>query len=291
VTTKIGHDPIHTYRGVADAWECDQMQHMNVRFIGERFSRADSFLFASLGLDHADGGVVRLESERLTFSKEIVPGKPLLIESGCSYDAQSNVLSVRHDLKFADSGTLSATAITRYHVDKCPQALAANPAKSIPYVGAIMDNAPVQSGLVFDPQVELSECGRTFLSSGDYKNGDLSRETLVRLINHAASCAGLDRGRRQPEIGQSGIGSATLDIRVKRCSLPRQTLPVLVMSGLKARSAKTIIVLHRLIDATTSDVIAEAASTHVFFEIASRAAIRIPTAVSMLIADARCTEL
>jgi acyl-CoA thioester hydrolase len=286
VATKIGPNSMQTYRGVADAWECDQMQHMNVRFIGERFSKADSFLFASLGFDQSGEtgqSAIRLETEKLTFSKEILPGKPLLIESSFDYAAQSNKLWVRHDLKFVDTGVVSATSIARHRVESCPEALRRHSEVSSREASLAAEHASMETSVILDPQVALSECGRNVLSSIDYGNGDVSRETLVRLINHAASCAGLDRGRRHHGDGGAGTGSAALEILLKRCAPARLGMQVVVMSGMKARSAKTITVLHRVIDTTTAGVIAEAASTHVFFEIASRAAIPIPADVSPLV--------
>ena len=39
-----------TYPGAVDAWECDQVDHMNVRLFGRRFGEAEQHALAAMGL-------------------------------------------------------------------------------------------------------------------------------------------------------------------------------------------------------------------------------------------------
>jgi acyl-CoA thioester hydrolase len=265
-----------TYRGAADAWECDQMQHMNVKFIAERLSRADMF-FRSTQSVFARQVNIRVEAEKISFRREIKPGRPFLIRTRLERKC-TNTSIVVHELVFADNGDVSAQGIV------CLRNGA--PVGSHPTAETSESGEPIAAiEQLVRPDVGLKESGRSVVGPEDHSGADIRREALVRLINHGASVAGLDRGRQWSDDGRLRVGSAMLEVAIRRRSPLPIGAPLIIRSGLKARSDKVLTVFHHLLEADGSTVAIEAASTHLFFDLASRRAIQIPTKVQQLAAS------
>ncbi|WP_417492523.1 thioesterase family protein [Maricaulis sp.] len=94
---------IEIWRGNANAWECDELGHMNVKFYLAKASEALGGLAAQTGLKNihrADANATLLPTSiHVRFLAEARPGAPLLIEggwTGISETGCSAVLVMRH---------------------------------------------------------------------------------------------------------------------------------------------------------------------------------------------------
>lgn len=231
-----------THRSVADAWECDQMGHMNARFIGHRFDEAEREAMRAIGATPT-----LPMHETLTFSHEARAGSVLRIET-CL--AGIDPLTIRHDLLAENSEGPVASLETRYGVTS---------ASIVPGEG------------------EWLECGRTFTRSEECRRGMLGRNGLLRLFNHAGGHLGLDRLRTRTPDGSLLIGSAMVGCTMQRLASIGPDEPVRVESRFGRRGKRSIRVLHRVRDAVRGTLLAEADVATVFFDLTTRRAVPLPT--------------
>ncbi|WP_339739377.1 thioesterase family protein [uncultured Maricaulis sp.] len=94
---------IETWRGNVNAWECDELGHMNVKFYLTKASEALAGLAAQSGLNaihRADANATLLPTAlHVRFLAEAQPGAPLMIEAGWTAISESGcsaVLIMRH---------------------------------------------------------------------------------------------------------------------------------------------------------------------------------------------------
>lgn len=94
---------IEIWRGNANAWECDELGHMNVKYYLAKASEAIASLAAQTGLrdiHRADANATLLPTAlHIRFLAEVHPGAPLLIEGGWSALGETDcaaVLVMRH---------------------------------------------------------------------------------------------------------------------------------------------------------------------------------------------------
>ena len=65
-----------THQSAVDACECDQMEHLSVRFYGARFSQAEAHAFAALGVEARPA-----TAEAIHFSAEVRRGAAVHIST------------------------------------------------------------------------------------------------------------------------------------------------------------------------------------------------------------------
>jgi len=87
------------WRGNANAWECDELGHLNVRFYMAKAQEAVASFAESLGMRRAFAAnataTLRLKQTRLRFLSEARPGAPLLIKGGVlAHDCNSVTLAL-----------------------------------------------------------------------------------------------------------------------------------------------------------------------------------------------------
>ncbi len=105
-------DGVEVWRGGVNAWECDEMGHMNTRFYVARCMEGLSVLFAFAGLPglFAPGtaATAQVEEMHIRFHREARSATPLFMTAGFSALGESNaeiVALLRHDV----DGALAAT--------------------------------------------------------------------------------------------------------------------------------------------------------------------------------------
>ena len=106
---------IEVWRGGVNAWECDEMGHMNVRFYVLRFMEGLAGLARALHLPHAftphAASTLIVREHHLRFLNEAKAGAPLAMQGGVVFhdEASANLLFL---MLHAD-GSPAATAIAR----------------------------------------------------------------------------------------------------------------------------------------------------------------------------------
>jgi acyl-CoA thioester hydrolase len=265
-----------TYRGAVDAWECDQMGHMNIQFYAQRFDLSEQVAFD--GAWHGAGSDLLMREkpnplrERWTFHNELRAGVPIEITMSTLEPVDPEVLRVRHTLTKVDDGVLAATADIDYEVSEAEQ-----PPQRAPWQST-------QSSVTVDKnRAGLRHCGRSPISDGDVRDARLRRQKLVAMLNHASCHAGLERGRQRDLEGRLIVGSATLDMEISVHGPVLAGMLLDVRSMLTRRSGKLVDVRHVIIDAGTDTPLYSVAATHVFFDARTRKAIEIPEPMTSVI--------
>jgi len=257
-----------TYRGAVDAWECDQMGHMNIQFYAQRFDLSEQ-----VGLDDAwqsagNDLLVREKlgplRERWTFHSELRAGAPIEITMSLE-PADPEILRMRHALTTADDGVLAATADIDYEVSEAEQRPQRTPWQST------QPSVPVDKN-----RAGLRHCRRSPISDGDVRNARLRRQKLVAMLNHASCHAGLERGRQRDLEGRLIVGSATLDMEIIVHGPVLAGMLLDVRSVLTRKTGKLVDARHVIIDAGTDMPLYSVTATHVFFDARTRKAIEIP---------------
>ena len=274
-TAKLASRGKLTYRGAVDAWECDQMGHMNIQFYAQRFDLSEQ-----VGLDDAWQSVgndllVREKlgplRERLTFHSELRAGAPIEITMSAFEPVDPGIFRVRHALTRTEDGFLAATADIDYEVsEQRPQ--------------EAPGRATQPSVLVDESHVGLRHCGRSSILDGDVQNARLRRQKLVAMLNHASCHAGLERGRQRDLEGRLIVGSATLDMEIALHGPVLAGMLLDVKSLLTRKTGKLVDARHIIIDAETDAFLYSVAVTHVFFDVCTRKAIEIPESMTSVIA-------
>jgi acyl-CoA thioester hydrolase len=258
-----------TYRGAVDAWECDQMGHMNIQFYAQRFDLSEQV--ALDGAWHGVGCDLLMREkpnplrERWTFHNELRAGAPIEITMSTLEPVDPEVLRVRHTLTKVDDGVLAATADIDYEVSEAEQQPQRAPWQST------QPSVPVDKN-----RVRLRHCGRSPISDGDVRDARLRRQKLVAMLNHASCHAGLERGRQRDLEGRLIVGSATLDMEISVHGHVLAGMLLDVRSMLTRKSGKLVDARHVVIDAGTDTPLYSVTATHVFFDARTRKAIEIP---------------
>jgi len=230
-----------THLGAVDAWECDQMQHMNVRFYGARFSDAEAHAFARAG-DPARSSV----DDELQFRRELRCGAPVRIES-----TRISPDCVEHVLFDCGSDTPAASLKSRYRRSET----------ELPGFGG---------------GEGWSACGRTVVKAAACDAHGLSRESVISLVNQAAAHLGLDRHRARDTEGRLVTGSATVACRILRTGKADAGALVDVHSRFGPMGRSSVRLQHRVGNVTTGEGVAQVEVTIVFIDMASRRAIPLP---------------
>lgn len=264
---------IEVWRGNANAWECDELGHMNVKFYLAKASEAIAGLAAQSGLRHihrADANATLLPTAlHIRFLAEARPGAPLVIEGGWTAIGESScsaVLVMRH------GGTGQPAASLRIDLDHV------SPRDGRAFLWPSHFPARLQGGLV-----ELPDFARP---RGLADDGGATPVSLQRADALALEPVGRGRfapgemdvfGRMQTEVllgrisdsvvnfkagfpeewafhqGQAGarIGSALLECRILPQRWPRAGDSYVVRSGLKAFGPKVRNIVHWVLDPAT----------------------------------------
>src|SRR5262245_31151972 len=103
--------PALLYKGSANAWECDEMGHLNVRFHVERAMMGLAALAQQIGMPRASqaqaGATLQPLDLHIRFLKEARPGAPLQMRGGVLEIGESDALFYA-ELRHLD-GSVSST--------------------------------------------------------------------------------------------------------------------------------------------------------------------------------------
>ena len=278
-----------TYRGAVDAWECDQMLHMNIQHFARRIGMAERYLLAQFGLSSSALHGRQLHAvarrEHIAFAKEFRAGCPIVGRSVPVAVDRDHQLRLQHELINGISGDICMTSRSEYALVDSGGVHHPWPEALVQAIDATASRAEPSWRRSDGDGGDGIECGRCIVSEDDCQAGDVTREVLARLANHAGNHAGLEKGR-QWEAGRLTVGSATLHLAIERHAVMLPGTMLQIRSALTHSSGKIVHIEHHLLDAVTGRELATMAAAHVFFDVASRKAIAVPDGLARPFSEA-----
>lgn len=164
------------WRGVANAWECDHLGHLNTKFYVRRLQQAILFLYASLGHDPSvfRGQIV---SQHMRFLGEARAGAPLHMEGGI-LDAGPSDVDLLFILRHSATGQPAASfRLTLENIDQASGQLISWP-----------DDIVAKFADFTVPMTRISEPRSLSLTPGRFEGGFPAEIMQARRVALGAIC-------------------------------------------------------------------------------------------------------
>jgi acyl-CoA thioester hydrolase len=264
------------WRGSAEAWECDEMGHMNVRYWVARALDGLGVLSDDIGCSSAfsTGATSTLipVSQHIKFMREARAGAPLFLRGGI-VSLNDSELTLYTEMVHSFSGEIGATFITTLaHVD-------AKTARPFPFPLRTIERAKVYTieipahglprSISLDEIIPQGSCetaeqsGFTRIGIGPVRAADvdgfdrLLGEGMIGRVSNAMPNL-LSQWREEATIELSEIdgiartaGAAVLEYRLDYLAWPNRGDLMAVYSGVVEVGDKTITLLHWIMDPLT----------------------------------------
>jgi acyl-CoA thioester hydrolase len=280
---------IPSYRGAVEAWECDQMDHMNVQFYTTKASAGLSHLLNALGLDpariRADAKSLRYKNLRIQYKAEMRLGGLMYGLSGIRavegqdikgffnlYNSQTNTLSCNQEftLRYEDLLTGEFLDMPADVLQRARELAASHEDQyePAPMKCAVMPTKPMQ---------HMFETNRTAVDKWEcdaYKNIEY-RHVIGRFsdaASHIMSNVGITRTMQRAR----NLGSAALDYYVEFNAPVRMADSIVLKSGLLDRSTKTFVFGHHMVNCDTDEIVNNTTVLGCYFDMTARKAVTLP---------------
>ncbi|BCW90590.1 hypothetical protein sos41_37620 [Alphaproteobacteria bacterium SO-S41] len=262
------------YRGYVNAWDCDEMGHMNVQFYVAKASEAFTGLLAHLGLAREAREGVRVTQHRIRFVKEMHVSTLVAIHGGAtrSEDGEMGaVLEVRND----HGDLCAAIDVTASGAWPGPEMLVAAPADAPGLKPGDEGDGTLEAAAGFQETirnvVQPIHC--------DPDGGFAPRGVMARFSEAQGHLwAMLDAPRAWQR--EANLATATLEYRIRYGAHPPAGSIVRLLTNVVAASAKTVRFRHWLFDAESGEMIAAAAGAALFLDKATRKPVPLPAQVA-----------
>jgi acyl-CoA thioester hydrolase len=276
------------WRGQANAWECDEMGHLNVRAYAMKATEALHALARQIGMSNLeDSAAVSALCPReilIRFLAEARPGAPLDISGGVSRvdeDSLTAVMEMRH----GDRRPAAGFTITADHVETASGAAFPWAARIRAAAEALEVAPPAHAGprgttttpptedasLARADALDLLEIGRgVFLRSDCDAFGRVRIDTYQGRVSDSAS--NLFR-RKSGAASETNLGGALLESRIIVHAEARGGDPYVIRSGIAEISGKVWRVVHWFLDPFTGAHLASMEGAGVHFDLKARKAI------------------
>jgi acyl-CoA thioester hydrolase len=276
------------WRGGVEAWECDEMGHMNVRFWTKRAVDALVPLAHELGL--APGARLVLRDQHIRFLKEAHAGAPLVLVGGIT-GAEGARIGFYAEILHHRTGEVGATFIMQLEAVGAhgqPVAPAQLPGLiTIPAHG-LPRSVPVDQPLPMATLEWAERAGFTRVGLAPVRHSDVDEtgalypEGFIGRVSEAVPTL-LSGWREEAAAEASALdgvtrsaGAAVLEYRLTFHALPRTGDLVAVHSGIVAVADKTMTLQHWLLDPLTGQPWCVAQAVAITFDLVARKAIATP---------------
>lgn len=264
---------IELWRGNANAWECDELGHMNVQFYLAKASEAVGNLAALAGLENVfrsdNYATLLARSLHIKFLAEAHPGAPLVIAGGITGHDETQ-MQVELIMSHGGSGRVAATfrlALDhvspregrtfkwpdRFHRAAETLTCATDPAAAPR--GVIEDERSSDISLARADALGLEQIGMGRFTGQDIGPFDRIRADvfLGRVSNSVVNFVGAFPEEVAFHKGEldSRIGSALLETRILPRRWPREGDGYVIRSGLKSVGPKVRNLVHWVLDPAT----------------------------------------
>jgi len=286
--------PLETWRGCANAWECDEMGHMNVRYYVAKCSEGLGAVAAALDMPGAFGpksaSTIAPRSQHIRFLAEARAGEPLSMVGGIVSISECHA-EIYQELRHSD-GRPAATFFMRVaHVDartgktfawsSRARARAVELSCIVPPHGAprsIDLDRPAPSGSVARADALAAPTIGLSLVTPDLVDafGRLRTENFVGKISDGAPNLFARWRKDSGEAQGKRLGGAVLEYRLDYKRWPTTGDLIAVRSGVIDLQEKTQRVVHWLLDPVGGDAWATGEVIAVTFDLDARKAVAPP---------------
>jgi acyl-CoA thioester hydrolase len=280
-----------TYRGSVNAWECDENDHLNVRFILAKVNQGLPFALDSLGLRAAmeeQKARPRIRAQHVRFLREARMATPLTAYAGLAASV-SHELTLYSELRHTQTEEVLAAVLTELdfvRADGTPRLLAVPrhavmcdvPEHGAPRgIGADAASLRPEHGSV--AELGFVEIGRG--SAGPWEcdaHGELEpfqyvgriSDSVVNLMAHFQTDEELSRRSRGEE------GGALVELRIVHHAPLRAGDLFTIHSGIAAVGRKTQHIVHLFFDELSRACVASAEGIAVAMDLQTRRAVELP---------------
>jgi acyl-CoA thioester hydrolase len=282
-----------THRGSVNAWECDENDHLNVRFFVAKANEGLPFVLSEMGHTpaalEAMGARARIRMQHMRFLREARKATPLTVAAGIVASAPLQ-LSVYSEIRHSLTGAVLATVLTDVEVisrrDGSPCQLRAPPAAlrcEVPPHGAPR-GLPADGRLAPPEPGALAQAGFLEIARGRVRPTECDPDGELEPFQYVGRIADgvvnlMARFQTEEELSRRshGIeGGALLELRIAHHAPLRAGGLFTVHSGLRAVRPKTIEVVHLVLDEETRSCAAACEGVAVSMDLRTRKAIEIP---------------
>lgn len=292
--------PALLYQGSANAWECDEMGHLNVRFHVERAMIGLAALAQNIAMPRAfqaqAGATLQPLDMHIRFLKEARPGAPLLMRGGVLESGETDALFYC-ELRRLDGAVSSTFRIRAAHVE--PATLAPFPwsqasraamralACQLPDHAAPrsidLSKAPADFNLRRADALGAPVCARSVVTPDECDAfGRLRSEMFIARVSDAVPWV-LDSWRRQvaaAAAASDGVarqpGGAAVEFRFLLRRWPRAGEHIEVRSAIAEVMAKANRLVHWLVDPVSGGAWASVEAIAIAFDLITRKSYAAP---------------
>lgn len=278
-----------TARGVVNAWQCDQMGHLNVRGYVEFAHHATGNLAERIGLDRRaserTGLVLAPVEERILFQRELLAGDIVTVRSGLRAVGHRH-LKIFHQIVNPASEEVSAlfeTVVVLF--DQATARATALPGDIREAAGALLADEtafppPAPPRGPKPPAKVVDGFYETYRDSVDAWDCDhMGRMVTPSYIARFSSAAGhvfLPLGIDRVALRAQGIGGAALDYTLTYRKPLYVGTAIVVKTGLLEVGNKVMWFCHHLVNAATDEIATTVLVAAVNLDLRQRRALTVP---------------
>ncbi len=282
------------YRGSVNAWECDENDHLNVRFYLAKANQGVPFVLDAIGLPAEALAKMdarpRIRAQHVRFLKEARPAAPLTVYAGLAAH-QDHQLTLYAEVRHSLDGEVMATLLTEIgfaSADGRPRAV--SPSGDAPRCAVPAHGAPRGIKVVGEPLrpdrasvlgMGFVEIGRGSIAAWECDAaGEMElfqyvgriSDSVVNLLAHFQTGEELSRRSHGVE------GGALVELRIAWHAALRAGSRFSIHSGIAAAGRKTQHFVHLFFDEVTHACAATAQGIAVAVDLKTRKAIELPEA-------------
>lgn len=279
--------PTPLYQGSANAWECDEGGHLNVRFQFERAMVGLAHFAHALGMRRAftpaAGATLVVREAHVRFLKEARPGDPLVMHGGVVSMGNSDA-TLCLDMRHGDGAPASAFTLKVAHADTrgfsafpwtrrthaAAQALqCALPAHAAPR-SIDVNAAPSDASLARARELGAARIGATMIAPDDCDAfGRMRGEHVFGRVSDSVTNL-LSMWRREAAGPDATPAGAVVEARLVFRRWPRAGDLIEIHSGMIEVGEKTMRIVHWLCDPETGAAWASMEAVALTFDVATR---------------------
>jgi len=280
---------IPCYRGAVDAWECDQMGHMNVQFYTSKAIQAFGHLQNSLGLTPAhirqEKEGLRFKDVRIQYKAEVHAGSVLHGLAGIRQIEGENIKGFIQLFDTAFNRLSAAYEFTATYMDLEEHLPLALPAflreaseKMADSHSDMYQPAPFAGSKM--PEKHLDNMFESARSSVDVWECDIFNQVEMQHVigyfsdaaTHILGAVGLTR----QAVRDRNLGSAALDYYSEFRAPIRMSSPIALRSGLMGAEGKIFRFGHNLVDLDTKKIAVTTTVLGCYFDMTLRKSVALP---------------
>lgn len=295
--------PLSLYRGCVNAWECDEMGHMNVRFYVQRAMEGAALFAAEVGLkrafQHSAASILTPRSQHIRFLKEARAGAALDMAGGVLAHDESTV-TLYQELRHANGDPAAAFTTIYAHTDAKTGRNFPWPDRALAALGRLncvlpahgaprsidIKKAPGPASVAIAEELGVTIIGRGAVQPTECDVFGRARPELfiARVSDSMPNLLGAWRGEVAKALNKSSdgagasAGAAVLEYRVAFRRWPRTGDLLQMRSGVVEVSAKSHRVVHWVLDPMSGEAWATAEAVAVTFDLNTRKTITLPKA-------------